>query len=399
MKKSVHTILLLAPQPFYEDRGTPIATRLVINALTDSGHKVDLLTFPIGRSIQKDGLTIYRTIRIPWVQSIPIGFSIKKLSLDLFLFFSMWRKVLTRNYDCIFAIEESAFLALTVKALTGLPVIYDMQSCMTEQLAQTHRVFKVKPVKALCQLLENKLLRNVNTVICSYGLKSFISRLAPDTPAYEWIYPGMPINTKAAISDQIKSEFDITENRPIIIYTGNSEGYQGMDLLLESAELVLTERPDAVFLLVGVDLNTIKSMATQNILRLIDQKKIQCITRQNRERTSSFLSHAYIAVSPRKGFANLPLKIFDYLQHGLPMIVTDIPTHRQLLNESIAKFVGSTSTEMATGILHLLSDSQQVEQLRTKSLEYAAKNLTFTSFQERLTEIVQVTINDRRNGG
>ncbi|MCK5359110.1 MAG: glycosyltransferase, partial [Gammaproteobacteria bacterium] len=163
--------------------------------------------------------------------------------------------------------------------------------------------------------------------------------------------------------------------------------------------IVLTERPDTIFLLVGVDKNNIQSIATQNILKLIDQKKIQCIPRQNRDRISSFLSLAYIAISPRKDYANLPLKIFDYLQHGLPMIVTDIPTHRQLLDESISQFVGSTPTEMAAGILELLSNPQHVEQLKTNSLKYATKHLTFKSFQERLTKIVQTTINDRKNIG
>lgn len=398
-KKNVPTILLLAPQPFYEDRGTPITTLFVITALTDANYKVDLLTFPLGRSIPINDLTIYRTTRIPWIHSIPIGFSVKKLSFDFFLFFSMWRKTLTNKYDCVYAIEESAFFALSVQKLMRLPVIYDMQSHITEQLTQSHRLFKIKPVKVLCQFLEKKLLKNVDRVICSSGLKGFVSRTAPDTPVHEWIYPGIPVNTTVAISNQIKTEFDINEDHPIIIYTGNSEIYQGLDLLLESAELVLAERPDIIFMLVGVDKNNIQSIATKNILKLIKQKKIQCIPRQNRDKVSSFLSLAHIAISPRKDYANLPLKVFDYLQHGLPMIVTDIPTHRQLLDESIAQFVGSTPTEMADGILHLLSDPQHVKQLKINSQEYATKYLTFKSFQERLIKIVQTTINDRKNAG
>ena len=41
-------ILLLAPQPFYEERGTPIAVDLLLKALSDRGESVDVLTYPIG---------------------------------------------------------------------------------------------------------------------------------------------------------------------------------------------------------------------------------------------------------------------------------------------------------------------------------------------------------------
>ena len=42
-------ILVVAPQPFYSDRGTPIAVEHVIKAYTELGSKVDLLTYPIGK--------------------------------------------------------------------------------------------------------------------------------------------------------------------------------------------------------------------------------------------------------------------------------------------------------------------------------------------------------------
>ena len=38
-------ILLLAPQPFYAERGTPIAVLLAATALCRAGHEVDVLTF------------------------------------------------------------------------------------------------------------------------------------------------------------------------------------------------------------------------------------------------------------------------------------------------------------------------------------------------------------------
>jgi len=44
-------VLLVTPQPFFEERGTPIAVRLTARALIESGYEVDLLAFPLGEDI------------------------------------------------------------------------------------------------------------------------------------------------------------------------------------------------------------------------------------------------------------------------------------------------------------------------------------------------------------
>ena len=41
-------ILFLAPQPFFEVRGTPLAVLHLTRALAELGHEIDLLTFPQG---------------------------------------------------------------------------------------------------------------------------------------------------------------------------------------------------------------------------------------------------------------------------------------------------------------------------------------------------------------
>ena len=40
-------ILMIAPQPFFEARGTPFSEYHRIRALADLGHSVDLVTYPV----------------------------------------------------------------------------------------------------------------------------------------------------------------------------------------------------------------------------------------------------------------------------------------------------------------------------------------------------------------
>ena len=59
---------MIAPEPFFEPRGTPFSEYHRIRALLDLGHTVDLVTYPFGNDVQLPGLRIYR-------DGIPIGFA------------------------------------------------------------------------------------------------------------------------------------------------------------------------------------------------------------------------------------------------------------------------------------------------------------------------------------
>ncbi len=48
-------ILLLAPQPFYQERGTPIAIKLLLEVLSRRGDQVDVVTFHEGADVSPAG--------------------------------------------------------------------------------------------------------------------------------------------------------------------------------------------------------------------------------------------------------------------------------------------------------------------------------------------------------
>src|SRR5882757_1507626 len=52
---SMH-ILMIAPEPFFEPRGTPFSEFHRIRAVTTLGHTVDLVTYPFGQSVSMAGL-------------------------------------------------------------------------------------------------------------------------------------------------------------------------------------------------------------------------------------------------------------------------------------------------------------------------------------------------------
>src|SRR3954470_21773894 len=82
---SVVRILMIAPEPFFEPRGTPFSEFHRIRALTELGHQVDLVTYPFGEDVAMRGLRVFRSLRPPFVRQVKIGPSAAKIPLDALL--------------------------------------------------------------------------------------------------------------------------------------------------------------------------------------------------------------------------------------------------------------------------------------------------------------------------
>ncbi len=79
-------VLMLAPEPFFQPRGTPISVYFRLRALSDLGHKVDLITYPAGqgRGLSRVCASAARP-NLLGLRNIKIGPSLAKLPLDAFM--------------------------------------------------------------------------------------------------------------------------------------------------------------------------------------------------------------------------------------------------------------------------------------------------------------------------
>ncbi|RPI59680.1 MAG: glycosyltransferase, partial [Lysobacterales bacterium] len=132
-------ILVIAPQPFYQERGTPIATRLLIEALHSAGHEVDVLTYHVGEDPALTGVRVFRAPAVPFIRDVPIGFSVRKLLCDLALGWRLLTLTRRHRYDVLHAVEEAVFLSLLVRGARGCRIVYDMDSSLPEQLLGKYR--------------------------------------------------------------------------------------------------------------------------------------------------------------------------------------------------------------------------------------------------------------------
>lgn len=378
-------ILIVAPQPFYEDRGTPIALRQVLEALSGLGYRVDLLTFPVGQDVDLPGLRIFRVPNLFRLKRVPIGLSIQKLILDLFLVVALFRRLRREPYTCVHAVEESAFPALVFSRRHGIPLLYDMQSSLPEQLYQ-HAAFRNPPVRWIVERLERWLLARADLVVSSAGLAERARRIAPDTTVREWRFSGSVATLDPVEADAIRARLDLEAGQPVVLYSGTFEEYQGLNELLGAIPIVRAEHPRVVFVLVGAN-SAAELSGNGATARLRDSGSLQVIGRQPRSALAGYHAVADVLVSPRIYGANLPLKIFSYLAAGRPIVATDLPSHRTVLSEDRAVLVSPSAEAIAQGIIELLDDPKRAARLGEAARRYANEYLDWPTFVRGVSDL------------
>ena len=364
---------MVAPQPFYQDRGTPIALRHVLEALVELGYEVDLLCFPLGRPIDLPAVS-HQPVGNPLrFTSIPIGFSFRKLFLDVILLAQAWRQLGRQAYHCVHAVEEAAYLMWLPCRLSRVPLVYDMQSSIPDQL-RALPVWRTRPVQRLLWRLEGWLVRRADYVVASAGLRGRVQALGPAVAHREWHFPdgSGSAHAKPAACDMaclrelMRAQLELSVSAQVLVYCGNFEPYQGLPLLLAALPLVVRAAPNTVLVLVGAaDQQQIE--ATQAGLAVGLQRHLRILARQPREQVERFLLLADVLVSPRVSGDNAPLKIFDYLGAARPIVATDVTAHRAVLKDDQALLVEPTPEALAQGILRFLQDDQLARRMAQAS--------------------------------
>ena len=373
-----HRVLVVAPQPLGEPRGTPIAVCNVLTALTELGCEVDLLTYPVGPAVDIPGVRVLHAPNPFGLRRVPIGFSFRKLLLDAALVPAMWRQVRRVRYCCIHAVEEAAFPAVWLGGRYGVPVIYDMQSSLPEQMVR-HRAFRGRRVQAVLRKCEAWLLQRADAVVSSAGLLQKVAATAPGTPAREWHFPSAPTDPAPAGDRALRAQLEIQADAQVVLYAGTFEPYQGLSTLLGAAGRVLQAVPNAVFVLVGGDHDAVEALR-RDARRLGLNGAVRLVERRPRTEIPAYLAMAELLVSPRIYGDNLPLKVFDYLAAGRPIVATDLPAHRALLDETRAVLTPPTAPALADGIVYVLRTPERAAALARSAREYAATQLGWPRF-------------------
>mgnify|MGYP001568114426 FL=1 len=242
-------------------------------------------------------------------------------------------------------------------------------------------------------IIKNIIKRCAGIITITEGLKDFYARngtarekifVAPDGVDLE----KFTINLN---KEECRERFSLPQNKKIIMYTGHLYDWKGSDILLEAAREFESKNSESESLFVFVggtkkDIEIFKSKAES-----VKLSNIKILGHKPHYDIPYYLKAADVLVLPNRGDNDIsrrytsPMKLFEYMASGNPIVASDLPSIREILNETNAVLVKpDDSKELANGVIKVLRD----DDLSGKISKQALENIKEYTWQKRADKII-----------
>ncbi|HMB76289.1 MAG TPA: glycosyltransferase family 4 protein [Kiloniellaceae bacterium] len=378
-------VLIVSPQAFFAVAGTPINVLQMVRALGDLGYEVHLLTLPLGEDVDVPHLVYHRVMRLPYITHVPVGFSYAKALYNIVLFFALIGLLAKQKFVALQAIEESAFYAVPLARLFKVPGISDLDSDISAQLLSNPSAAVRAMGTAASYVQRWSLRRGSAAVTVAKHLTDLVKETAPGLPVFE--ITDIPLDAALRTPDDAKvcalrSKFGGSD-RPLLVYTGNFDPRQGIEVLIESMSAVRERFPEALLLLVGGEEQEIDRLKAY--VRSLDLgHSVRFLGKQPPDTMPEYMALATVLVSPRLEPLVTPLKIYSYMVSGRPIVATDLPTHTQVLDAQSAVLAEPTADGLAAGLIKALEDPETAEVLGRQAKTYVLERHSFEHFKAEI---------------
>ena len=384
---------MLAPQPFFAPRGTPHSVYFRALTMSEQGARIDLLTYGEGTDVDIPGVRQIRIPHPPFVAPVRIGPSPLKALLDLVMLGVFVRQLMSESYDVVHAHEESVFFAALLKPVFGYGLVYDMHSSLPQQLSN-FRTSRSRLLIGLFRALERLSLQRADLVITiCQDLAAYAEARMPDPTRQHLIENTRFEPVRFADGEAVKrdrpSRFEFPECSRVIFYAGSFEPYQGLDLVIQAFADVALSHPDAKLVLAGgspEQIAHLAAMAKQAGVREL------CLFPGSipQEDVRRLLTRATVLLSSRVSGTNTPLKIYEQISSGVPLVATRILSHTQVLDDSIAILVEPTPRGLAEGLKRALSGEEGVRQKAVAARETAHRDYSPEMYRHKIAAFLDM---------
>jgi glycosyltransferase involved in cell wall biosynthesis len=376
-------ILLLAPHPFYQERGTPIAVNLLLQALSRLGHAVDVLTYHEGMEVSYPGVTLHRIRKPLFARNVPPGPSLKKILCDLVMLPKALSMASRKPYDLVHAIEESVYMAMWIRRRNGIPYLYDMDSSLARQVAEKFSFLGF--LLPLMTRMERAAIRGALAVV---PVCEALAKIAEKDGANKVVLLRDISLLSPASSEDLELARTLVprSESPCFMYVGNLEAYQGIDLMLDSFAEFLKGGSVARLVIAGGKAEDIQRYRGK-AKKLGIGKSTLFLGPQPVTRMSALFTVADVLVSPRIKGNNTPMKIYSYLASGKAILATALPTHTQVLTPEVALLVPPDIRSFAGAMKTLARDESLRLKLAAQAQDLAQACYSQESFQKAVTEL------------
>jgi 1,2-diacylglycerol 3-alpha-glucosyltransferase len=316
-------VAIVAACAFPTLQGSQLLIRRLAQGLRARGHEVLVVTYAEGLEHALAGIRVHRIPRIPGCRARGSGPRPGKLLLDLALFATVLRVLRREEIELLHAHNyEAALVALAAGKLAGVPVIYHSHNALAEELPTYFRGrLGRRLARGLGALVDREVPRRADQCIAiCRELVGFLRAHGVDEGAIEMIAPGgspeeFPARSAGEVA-AIRTQFAFGE-RPLLLYTGNLDGYQNLDLLLASSGRVREAVPEALLVLAT-------HAAPRDLPPGLRRPPpgVRLIRAESFTVVRDLLQVADIALCPRREWSGFPMKLLNYMAAGKAVVVS-----------------------------------------------------------------------------
>ena len=277
------------------------------------------------------------------------------------------------NGKIFFAIQQFGFAVLArLYLIRKRGIVYSRDQFVLYLLSffnkkplfwEVHRL----PERMDLRVYKRLLAKLSGIVVISHGLKERLSKIygpvrilvAPDGIDLE------EFNTALSVHDA-RSRLGLSHDKIIIMYVGHLFEWKGVDVLIEAAQGLGSDFEVVVVGGAQEDIARLRSRDMRHRVRFEGFK--------NHTEIPRYLSAADIVVLPNKKdgdiseFYTSPLKMFEYMAMGKAIIASDLPSIREVLNESNAILITpGNATVLRQTIQELARDPEKMQRLGTRA--------------------------------
>ncbi len=138
------------------------------------------------------------------------------------------------------------------------------------------------------------------------------------------------------VVETMKRDLSLSDNKKIILYTGHLYPWKGVHTLAEAAKLM----PEEAFVFIGGTERDIIDFKK----KYSSTKNIFILGHRPHSEIANYLRTADLLVLPNSAkdvFSSLytsPIKLFEYMMSGTPIMASDLPSIREILDDRTAYF-------------------------------------------------------------
>jgi len=394
-----YRVLLLAPTGFFADYGCHVRIRGQAEALQARGHRVLVCTYPGGRDVP--GLPTVRPPLWPRRQDMPVGSSWLKLGLDLALVPTSLAATLRFRPQVIHAyLHEGALIGSVLAGMAGCPLVFDYQGSLTEEMLDHRFVSRRSRLLPSLRKLERFINLRADAVLASSrhasrllteqeGLDPSRVDTLPDSVDPERFRP--PTGGKTPTLPDRRRDLRLPLDQSIVVYLGLLAEYQGIDLLLQAARILVDDAPDAGphFLVMGFPfVSHYRRMAAEMGLA----QHVTFTGKIAYEEAPSYLALGQVAVAPKLSATEGSGKLLNYMAMALPVAAFDMPVHREYLGDLGVYARPGDAAALARAIATLLGDTSDASRRGNALRQEAIGRYTWSQAAEQIERVYHAII-------